>query len=130
MMAAMMLPSVAPTVALFSRMTKNRSALLPLMFVAGYLLTWAAAGLAAFAVGAGGSAVAGTSLEWNHAGRVLAGVTLSWRLATNSRRSRTCASASVAAHSGCSSGPGATGSWALCGWASRTALGASAAAGP
>ena len=46
------------------------------MFVGGYLLTWAAAGLAAFAVGAAGSAVAGTSLEWNHAGRVLAGVTL------------------------------------------------------
>jgi len=76
MMAAMMLPSVAPTVALYSRMTRNRSALLVLMFVGGYLLTWAAAGMAAFAVGAGGSAVAGTSLEWDHAGRVLAGVTL------------------------------------------------------
>jgi predicted metal-binding membrane protein len=76
MMAAMMLPSVAPTVALYSRMTRNRSAVLPLMFVGGYLVTWALAGLAAFAVGAGGSAVAGTSLEWNHAGRVLAGVTL------------------------------------------------------
>lgn len=76
MMAAMMLPSVAPTVALYSRMTRDRSALLSLMFVGGYLLTWAVAGVAAFAVGAGGSAVAGTSLEWNHAGRVLAGVTL------------------------------------------------------
>jgi predicted metal-binding membrane protein len=76
MMAAMMLPSVAPTVALYSRMTRNRSAVLPLIFVGGYLVTWALAGLAAFAVGAGGSAVAGTSLEWNHAGRVLAGVTL------------------------------------------------------
>jgi len=76
MMAAMMLPSVAPTVALFSRMTRDRSAVLPLVFVAGYLLTWAAAGLAAFAVGAGGSAVARTGLTWNHAGRVLAGVTL------------------------------------------------------
>jgi predicted metal-binding membrane protein len=76
MMAAMMLPSVAPTVALYSRMTRNRSSVLPLMFVGGYLFTWAVAGLIAFAVGAGGSAVAGTSLEWNHAGRVLAGVTL------------------------------------------------------
>ena len=72
-MAAMMLPSVAPTVALYSRMTRNRSVVLPLMFVGGYLVTWAAAGLAAFAVGAAGSAVAGTGLEWNHAGRVLAG---------------------------------------------------------
>jgi predicted metal-binding membrane protein len=76
MMAAMMLPSVAPTVALFSRMTRSRSAVMPLMFVGGYLFTWAAAGLAAFAVGAAGSAVAGTGLEWNHGGRVLAGVTL------------------------------------------------------
>lgn len=76
MMAAMMLPSVAPTVALYSRMVRQRSALLVLMFVGGYLLTWAAAGMAAFAVGAGGSAVAGASLEWDHAGRVLAGATL------------------------------------------------------
>ena len=76
MMAAMMLPSVAPTVALFSRMTRNRSGVLALMFVGGYLFTWATAGFAAFAVGAAGSAVAGTSLEWNHAGHTLAGVTL------------------------------------------------------
>jgi predicted metal-binding membrane protein len=75
-MAAMMLPSVAPTVALYSRMVRDRSGLLSFMFVGGYLLTWAAAGVAAFAVGAGGSAVAGTSLEWDHAGRVLAGLTL------------------------------------------------------
>jgi predicted metal-binding membrane protein len=76
MMAAMMLPSVAPTVALYSRMTRTRSVVLPLMFVGGYLITWAAAGLASVAIGAGASAVAGSSLEWDHAGRVLAGVTL------------------------------------------------------
>ena len=52
MMAAMMLPSVAPTVALYSRMTKQRSPLSPLLFAAGYLLTWAAAGVLAFAIGA------------------------------------------------------------------------------
>src|SRR5580704_7141043 len=40
MMAAMMLPSVAPTVALYSRMTRNRSALLSLTFAGGYLVTW------------------------------------------------------------------------------------------
>ena len=45
MMAAMMFPSVAPTVALYSRMTKKRSPLSPLLFAAGYLLTWAAAGV-------------------------------------------------------------------------------------
>jgi predicted metal-binding membrane protein len=76
MMAAMMLPSVAPTVALYSRVTRSRSAGLALLFVGGYLLTWAAAGLAALGIGAAASAVAGTSLEWRHAGRVLAGMTL------------------------------------------------------
>ena len=44
MMAAMMLPSVAPTIALYSRMTRERSPVLPSAFAAGYLLTWAAAG--------------------------------------------------------------------------------------
>ncbi len=76
MMAAMMLPSVAPTVALYSRMTRSRSALLPSVFVGGYLATWAVAGLAAFGVGQLASGVAGADLEWAHAGRVLAGVTL------------------------------------------------------
>jgi predicted metal-binding membrane protein len=76
MMAAMMLPSVAPTVALYSRMTRNRSTGLALVFVGGYLFTWAAAGLLALGIGLVASAVAGTGLEWNHAGRVLAGMTL------------------------------------------------------
>jgi len=76
MMAAMMLPSVAPTVALYSRMTRNRSPMLPLTFVSGYLVTWAMAGVAAVAVGAAASSVAGTSLKWEHAGRLLAGLTL------------------------------------------------------
>ena len=37
MMAAMMFPSVAPTVALYSRMTRQRSPLSPVLFAAGYL---------------------------------------------------------------------------------------------
>ena len=37
MMAAMMFPSVAPTVALYSRMTRQRSPLSPLLFASGYL---------------------------------------------------------------------------------------------
>src|SRR5687768_10864248 len=52
MMAAMMFPSVAPTVALYSRMTRRRSPLAPLVFAAGYLVTWAAAGLLAFTLAA------------------------------------------------------------------------------
>jgi predicted metal-binding membrane protein len=42
MMAAMMFPSVAPTVASYARMTRKQSPLLPLMFTGGYLATWAA----------------------------------------------------------------------------------------
>jgi predicted metal-binding membrane protein len=45
MMAAMMFPSVAPTVALYSRMTSERSPLLPFFFAAGYLVTWGGAGV-------------------------------------------------------------------------------------
>src|SRR5437762_1591145 len=40
MMAAMMFPSVAPTVALYARMTSERSPLSPLVFAGGYLATW------------------------------------------------------------------------------------------
>jgi predicted metal-binding membrane protein len=76
MMAAMMLPSVSPTVALYSRMTEANSAISPLLFTAGYLVTWSAAGLAAFAIAAGGSTVAGNVLAWDRSGRWVAGLTL------------------------------------------------------
>jgi predicted metal-binding membrane protein len=76
MMAAMMFPSVSPTVALYARMTRDRSPVAPLVFTAGYLLTWAGVGLAAFAIAAGGSRVAGGALAWDRAGRWAAGATL------------------------------------------------------
>jgi len=76
MMAAMMFPSVAPTIALYSRMTRSRSPLSPLMFTGGYLLTWAGAGLAAYAIAAGLSAAWGDALGWDSAGRPIAGITL------------------------------------------------------
>jgi predicted metal-binding membrane protein len=76
MMAAMMLPSVSPTVALYSRMTRERSPLSPLLFTAGYLATWAAVGVLAFAVAAGGSRAVGDALSWGRAGRWVAGATL------------------------------------------------------
>ncbi len=75
MMAAMMFPSVAPTVALYSRMSR-RSRLVPFVFTAGYLVTWAGAGAAAFLIGVAGSHVAGGALAWGRAGRPVAGVTL------------------------------------------------------
>ncbi len=76
MMAAMMLPSVAPTVALYSRMTRQRSPLSPLLFTAGYLITWAGAGLVAFALAAVLGRIPGDVLAWDHAGRWVAGTTL------------------------------------------------------
>ncbi len=76
MMAAMMFPSVAPTVALYSRMTKERSPLSPLLFTSGYLVTWAGAGVVAFAVALAGGRFAGDVLSWDRAGRWVAGATL------------------------------------------------------
>jgi predicted metal-binding membrane protein len=73
MMAAMMLPSVSPTVALFSRMTRTRAPLEPLVFTSGYVLTWTAAGLLAFAVSDVGGGLLGDDLSWSSGGRWLAG---------------------------------------------------------
>src|SRR5436309_1915271 len=69
MMAAMMFPSVAPTVALYSRMMRRRSPLAPLVFAAGYLLTWAAVGVLAFVIAIGGRRLAGNALAWDDLGR-------------------------------------------------------------
>jgi len=76
MMAAMMFPSVAPTVALYARMTKTRLPLAPAAFTAGYLLTWTAAGVAAWTIALGTSRLAGDVLAWGNAGRWLAGATV------------------------------------------------------
>jgi predicted metal-binding membrane protein len=75
MMAAMMLPSVSPTVALYSRLTKQRAPLLPLVFASGYLLTWAGAGVLAFGL-TDVSSLFGSGLSWREGGRWLAGGTL------------------------------------------------------
>jgi predicted metal-binding membrane protein len=76
MMAAMMFPSVSPTVALYARMTRERSPLSPLLFTAGYLVTWAGVGALAFGIAVAGDRVAGDVLAWNRAGRWVAGATL------------------------------------------------------
>jgi predicted metal-binding membrane protein len=76
MMAAMMFPSVSPTVALYSRMTKERSGVSPLLFALGYLVTWAAAGALAFAVAFTGGRIEGDVLSWDQAGRWVAAATL------------------------------------------------------
>jgi predicted metal-binding membrane protein len=76
MMAAMMFPSVLPTVALYSRMTRERDAVAPLLFAVGYLAVWSAAGVAAYGVFRAGRAVLGDQLAWDQGGRWLAGGTL------------------------------------------------------
>jgi predicted metal-binding membrane protein len=76
MMASMMFPSVAPTVALYSRMTKSRSAVAPLLFAFGYLVVWAGAGVLAFLIATAGGRVSGGWLGWDSAGRWVAGLTL------------------------------------------------------
>lgn len=76
MMAAMMFPSVAPTVALYSRMTRQRSPLSPLIFTAGYLVTWAVAGILAYAIRTAIDATDHNVFAWDHAGRWVAGTTL------------------------------------------------------
>jgi predicted metal-binding membrane protein len=76
MMAAMMFPSVSPTVALYARMTSVESRVRPLLFAVGYLVTWAAAGAVAFVVAYAGARAAGDVLSWDRAGRWVAGATL------------------------------------------------------
>jgi predicted metal-binding membrane protein len=76
MMGAMMLPSIAPTVALYARMSRQRSPLSPLLFSAGYLVTWAGAGLLAFALAVAGGRATGGVFAWDRGGRWIAGVTL------------------------------------------------------
>jgi predicted metal-binding membrane protein len=76
MMAAMMFPSVAPTVALYARMARRRSPVAPFVFAGGYLVTWTAAGLLAYGVFDLGRSVLGGELAWDGAGRWLAGGTL------------------------------------------------------
>jgi predicted metal-binding membrane protein len=76
MMAAMMFPSVSPTVALYARMRRGRDALAPLLFAGGYLAVWSAAGLVAYGVFRAGRGVLGDQLAWGSGGRWLAGAIL------------------------------------------------------
>jgi predicted metal-binding membrane protein len=82
MMAAMMFPSVAPLVAIYAGLQRGRSARsMPApagatsFLVAGYLVIWTAAGLAALGLFEAGRALLGEQLAWDTGGRwVAAGV--------------------------------------------------------
>jgi predicted metal-binding membrane protein len=72
MMAAMMFPSLAPTTALYARMTRQRGLDRALLLTSGYLLVWGVAGLGAFGLFALGRSVLGGVLAWHAGGRWLA----------------------------------------------------------
>jgi predicted metal-binding membrane protein len=78
MMAAMMFPSLAPTAALYSRMTRQHGTLRPMLFAASYLLVWGAAGVLAYGLFRLGRSALGGDLAWSSAGRWAAGGVLAF----------------------------------------------------
>jgi predicted metal-binding membrane protein len=79
MMAAMMFPSVAPLVAIYAGLQRGRHAKsMPApagatsFLVAGYLVTWTAAGLAAFGLFEAGRTLIADQLAWDAGGRWVA----------------------------------------------------------
>jgi predicted metal-binding membrane protein len=81
MMAAMMLPAIAPVVAVqcFPERTRRgspRSVLVAVAFVAAYLAAWALAGAAAYLALRAGRAAVGGVFEWHRGGRWLAAAVL------------------------------------------------------
>jgi predicted metal-binding membrane protein len=76
MMAAMMFPSVAPTVALYARMTRRRSPVRPLLFTAAYLFVWSAVGLFSYGLFELGKTWLGAQLAWDAGGRWVAAAVL------------------------------------------------------
>ena len=80
MMSAMMFPSVAPTVLMYDRLRdghrargKGAPADATALFVAGYLLVWTAAGLAAFGLFELVRSIDPAFLAWDEAGRYVTG---------------------------------------------------------
>ena len=78
MMAAMMLPSAAPMIAVYARVAEaregRRRALVPtLVFVTGYLAVWTGVGLVAYGLYRLVDVVDGGTLAWDEGGRYVAG---------------------------------------------------------
>jgi predicted metal-binding membrane protein len=73
MMAAMMLPSFAPTLAAYVNVARGRAPGQALLFAVGYLLVWAAAGVVAYGVFELGKSALGADLAWHDGGRWLSG---------------------------------------------------------
>jgi predicted metal-binding membrane protein len=80
MMAAMMFPSIAPMVTVYSRLGEARRdgggtspAGATAIFVGGYLVSWTAAGLLAYAIVKVGRSLSIEALSWDEAGPYVAG---------------------------------------------------------
>jgi predicted metal-binding membrane protein len=71
MMAAMMLPSLAPTAAVFASLVR-RELTRVLLFAGGYLLVWSVAGIGAYGLFELGKTLFAGSLAWHSGGRWLA----------------------------------------------------------
>jgi predicted metal-binding membrane protein len=80
MMAAMMFPSIAPMVVMYARIQegkRERGQATPAgattVFVAGYLVSWAAAGFVGYAIFQLGRSLFGDAFSWDNAGPYFAG---------------------------------------------------------
>ena len=71
MMAAMMLPSLAPTAAIYTALG-HRGPGRMLFFAGGYLLVWSAAGVVAYGLFELGKSLFGDAMAWHSGGRWLA----------------------------------------------------------
>ncbi len=71
MMAAMMLPSLAPTAAVYTALVRREPSRV-VLFAAGYLLVWSAAGVAAYGLFELGKGLFSGALAWHSGGRWLA----------------------------------------------------------
>jgi predicted metal-binding membrane protein len=71
MMAAMMLPSLAPTAAVFGALVRRELSRV-LLFASGYLLVWCVAGIGVYGLFELGKSLFAGSLAWHSGGRLLA----------------------------------------------------------
>ncbi|HEY3729048.1 MAG TPA: DUF2182 domain-containing protein [Solirubrobacteraceae bacterium] len=78
MMAAMMIPSIAPTAAVYATLTRRREPSRWLLFAGGYLLVWSAAGVVAYGLFEVGRGWFAGDLAWDRGGRWLAGGVLAF----------------------------------------------------
>ncbi len=77
MMAAMMLPSFAPTLGAYVTLTERRDPSHWLVFAGGYLLTWTVVGLVAYWAWGLGRSLLGSDLAWHGgAGRWVSGAVI------------------------------------------------------